>query len=122
MNKWQQLKRKRKVARTKRKREARKHIPQLRKFCEANNVVMKGIDDGYQFCYREYIINWLMATNRVLVQYRLPNHDHTVTFDSDGQPGKPRILVALEVLIDIYKTQSIAHGIALSSEHRVNDV
>jgi len=99
---WNELKRRRKRGRSQRRRSAKRYLPRLRKLCASNGVEMSEVDGGYQFRYREYVINWLTSTNRVLIQYRLPGHDRTVTFRRDGKEGKPRIQVALEELIDLY--------------------
>jgi len=71
---------------------------------------MLSVDGGYQFKYREYVISWLPATNRVLVQYRIPGHNQTVPFTKDGQEGKPRIQVALEDIIDLYSARPRLHA------------
>ena len=61
---------------------------------------MLQVQHGYQFRLREYIINWSPTTNKVKIQYCLPGNGQTVDFKRNGQPNKPRILVALEEMVD----------------------
>jgi hypothetical protein len=105
---WSDLKRKRKAGRAQRCKLASRYVPRLQEFCSEHDIEMKAVEGGFQFRFLEYVIVWFPATNRVLVQYQLPDHK-TVRFEEDGQHGKPRVMVALEEMVALARSQCIAH-------------
>lgn len=78
-----------------------RHLPALRAYCAEHGISMREVEHGWQFERREYVINWNPATNKVVIQYRLPGHGETIRFTRSGQPNKPRIVVALEELVSL---------------------
>lgn len=61
---------------------------------------------GWQFSRDEYVVNWHPSSNKVRVQYRLPGHGETVPFVKSGQPGQPRIVVALGELLQLVQAEN----------------
>jgi len=106
---WSDLKRRRRMGRAQRWKSAVKHVPRLTAFCAEHGVEMRSVDGGYQFRFMEYVIIWFPATNKVLVQYQLPGHE-TVRFEENGQHNKPRVLVALEEMVDLTRPKCVSHG------------
>ena len=94
-----------KISRQKRKRAALRKLPVILDFCRRVGVAVRKVEHGYQFLREEYIIEWAPSTNSVSIQYRLPGHSRTVPFKADGQPSKPRILVALEELVELVRRE-----------------
>jgi hypothetical protein len=103
LSNWQSLKRAKRVYKRQRNRAAGKLLPRLKEFCQQNEVEMLEVGHGYQFKLREYVLNWSPSTNKVQVQYRLSGHGNTVRFARAGQPGKPRVVVALEEMIALVR-------------------
>ena len=66
---------------------------------------MKSVEHGWQFFRDEYIINWSPSTNRVSISYRLSGHDRTIPFTKEGRPNKPRVIVALEEIMEIIRVE-----------------
>ncbi|MBV6342715.1 hypothetical protein [Candidatus Magnetobacterium casense] len=80
-------------------------MPVIREVCRRMGVTIRKVDHGFQFIRDEYIINWSPSTNRVSIQYRMSGHDRSIPFNKDGKPGKPRILIALEELVEIVRNE-----------------
>jgi len=103
---WSGIKRKGKLARKHRCRNARKWMPAIEEICRRAGVVIRNVEHGYQFRRDEYVLTWSPTTNRVSIQYSLPGHSTTVPFKKDGRPGRPRVLVALEELVEIVREEN----------------
>jgi hypothetical protein len=102
---WQNLKRRRRICRYQRKLTLLKHLPRLKELCDAYSIDCRRTEHGFQFLYREYVLNWAPTTNKVTIQYRLSGDGQTARFGKNGQPGRPRIQVALEELIELVKRE-----------------
>ena len=100
---WRRLRRLGKISRQKRRQSSLRKMPVIVAFCSRACIAIRKVEHGYQFLRDEYIIEWAPSTNSVSIQYRLPGHSRTVPFTADGQPDKPRILVALEELADLVR-------------------
>ena len=98
---WKQVKTLSRLSRQHRQARASSLVPALRDICERAGIEMRGTSHGWQFLRGEYIINWHPSSNKVRVQYRLPGHGRTNAFSRSGEQDKPRIVVALEELIEI---------------------
>jgi hypothetical protein len=103
---WQGLKRRKRICRYQRKLTLVRHLPRLKEFCDIHRIGIKRTEHGYQFLYREYVVNWSPSTNKVLIQYRLSGDGHTAVFSKNGQPGRPRIVIALEELVDLVREEA----------------
>lgn len=86
---------------TKRKRLVNLHkiLPVVKELCKRSSISIRKTDHGYQFCRDEYIVNWSPTTNKVTIQYRLSGHNETILFTKQGE--KPRIVIAVQELVDI---------------------
>ena len=102
---WKDVRRHQQRCRAARAAAALQLLPVLREFCSSHRVEMREIAHGFQFKLREYSISWSPSTNVVSVQYCMPGHGQTVRFTRNGQPGKPRILLALEELCVLVSEQ-----------------
>ena len=94
----------REARRTVRKQKSdrlKKWIPLIAVLCKKHGIELKEIPSGYQFRIREYILNWWLPTNKIVVQY-VGSGDHK-EFDSPGDPGDPKIMTALKKLIGVTK-------------------
>jgi hypothetical protein len=98
---WKGIKRLSKLCRRHRRLAAARKLPIIKDFCRRYDIEMLLTDHGYQFRKNEYIVNWSPSTNRVQIQYALPGHNKTVAFEGTGQYNKPKILVALEEVIEM---------------------
>lgn len=102
---WKGVRRKKKLCNKLRKKSLLKKLPVLRAVCNRAGIAMTKVEHGYQFSFREYLINWSPSTNKVTIQYRIPGENRTVLFVRDGEPDKPRILVAIEELINVTRRE-----------------
>lgn len=102
---WRAVRRKSKLVRLIRREVLAQRIPALRQYCGRAGVEMLEVKHGWQFRYREYILNWSPTTNRVSIQYRMPGANRTVPFTRNGEPGKPRIVVAIEEVLDLVRSE-----------------
>lgn len=98
---WKSINRLSRLRRKHRRQSALKKVPILQDFCERNGIAMLTTSHGYQFRKAEYVINWSPSTNGVQIQYALPGHNKTVPFLKSGQFNKPKIMVALEEVIEL---------------------
>jgi hypothetical protein len=98
---WRGIKRLSKLSKLKRKSLAIKRLPLIKDFCASNNITITRIDHGYQFRKSEYIINWCPSSNKVNVQYVLSGHNKTIPFACKPDQNKPKILIALESVVDV---------------------
>jgi hypothetical protein len=99
-----EYKEQREARRTVRKQKAerlKKWVPMLEVLCRKHGIEMKEIPSGYQFRIREYILNWWLPTNKIVVQYA-GSGDHK-EFDGEGEPGEPKVMTALKKLINVTK-------------------
>lgn len=102
---WRAVRRKSKLIRKIRREVLSQRIPALREYCTRAGVEMLEVAHGWQFRYREYVLNWNPGTNRVAIQYRMPGANRTVPFTHKGAPGKPRIVVAIEEVLDLVRNE-----------------
>lgn len=98
---WQGVKRLNRLCRRHRRKAAARKLPRIREFCEANSIKMLPLPNGHQFRKNEYVITWHPSTNSIQIQYALPGHNKTVAFSCAAHPSKPRILVALEEVVEL---------------------
>lgn len=98
---WRSVRRKSKLVRRIRHEVLSQRIPALREYCARTGVEMLEVAHGWQFRYREYVLNWNPGTNRVSVQNRMKGSNRTIPFTRSGSPGKPRIVVAIEEVLDL---------------------
>jgi len=119
---WQTVKKVKKVYKRHRTKAANKLLPRLQEFCQKNNIEMLTVSHGYQFKLREYLLTWAPSTNKVQVQYCLSGHGNTVRFARSGQPGKPRVLVALEEMANLVKPSGSVLSVNLSGSTCVQPV
>lgn len=105
MEHWHDLKRRRRICRYQRKLTLVRHLPRLKYLCDTHGIETRRTEHGFQFLYREYVVNWSPTTNKVVIQYRLSGDGQTARFGKNGQPGKPRIQVALEELIELVRQE-----------------
>jgi hypothetical protein len=85
----------------KRQKAARlkKWVPMLEVLCKKHGIAINQIPSGYQFRIREYILNWWLSTNKIVIQH--PGSDDQKEFDGAGAPGEPKIMAALKKLISV---------------------
>jgi hypothetical protein len=102
---WTGVRRLRKLCRKRRKERALRQLPAIQEICSRAAIEIREVQHGLQFLKNEYIINWAPGTNKVSVQYRLSGHQKTLPFTKEGQPDKPRIIVALEELIELVRVE-----------------
>ena len=100
---WHQLHKQTKRVKQQRIQRYADKIPIIKEFCRHYNIEIRKTEHGYQFRAGEYVLNWSPSTNNIGIQYRLPGHNKTIRFMQAGQPGKPRIIVALEELRSIVR-------------------
>ena len=82
----------------------------VRDLCARNGIRSREIAHGYQFILNEYRINWFPSTNRVNVQYALPGDGSSVSFTKKGTRDNPRIVVALQELVDLTRSEGRCHA------------
>lgn len=95
----------RRALRQQRAERLKKWIPFVEVLCRKHGIEIKEIPSGYQFRIREYILNWWLTTNKIVVQYVGSSSDQK-EFDGEGEPCEPKILVALKKLISVTKGDS----------------
>ncbi len=78
-----------------------KRWPRIQRFCEGNGILIREVQHGFQFRYREYAITWSPSTNSVSIQFCVPGSSNTLPYSHAGKPDKPRILVALEEVVSL---------------------
>lgn len=105
---WKGIRRKKKVVKRCRRRALSKRIPLIREVCARAGIDMKKGAHGFIFRYGEYILSWSLSTNKVAIQYAIPGENRTVLFQRSGEPDKPRILVAIEELIDLVRAERLS--------------
>jgi len=76
-------------------------VPVLEVFCDKFGICMKPIPNGYQFRIREYIVNWWLPTNKIVIQFA-GSDDHK-EFQGDLVPNEPKIITALKKLANVTK-------------------
>lgn len=79
-------------------------IPVLEVFCRKYGISMNSIPSGYQFRHGEYIINWWLSTNKIVIQFR-GSDDHK-EFQGDLVPNEPKIVTALKKLTNVTEDMS----------------
>lgn len=99
-NYWAGIKRRSKLSRRRRRAAADGLLPAVRAICERAGIAINSTPHGWQFRKNEYIINWHPSSNKVRIQYTLKGDGKTVPFDK-SDPEKPRVILALEELIEI---------------------
>lgn len=102
---WRKVRNRTKVRRKLRRDALKSKMPILKALCNRTGITCVKVEHGYQFRRDEYVINWSPSTNKVSISYTLPGQSHTVPFTKNGLPGKPRILIALEELIELVRTE-----------------
>ena len=105
MTNWKSAKKIRRIYRKKRKVKSARLLPVLRQMCDAAQISMLEVEHGYQFRRNEYVINWSPTTNKVQIQYALAGHGQTIPFIRKGSYNKPRIIVAIEELIELVRSE-----------------
>lgn len=102
---WERLSVQDKARRYKRLAAAGRIFPEVESLCEKHGIVRTEPTEGsFHFEYHDYIIVWPVATNRITVQYRLPQHNRRVRF-FPPQIGKAKILMALEEVILLHEME-----------------
>ncbi len=91
----------RRAVRRQKAERLKKWVPMLEVLCRKNGIEMTDIPSGYQFRIREYILNWWLPTNKIVVQYA-GSGDHN-EFSGEGAPGEPKVMAALKKLINVTK-------------------
>lgn len=91
----------RRAVRQQKAERLRKWVPMLRVLCGKHGIEMKEIPSGYQFRISEYILNWWLPTNKIVVQYAGSNDN--MEFAAEGKSGDPKIMTALKKLINVTK-------------------
>lgn len=95
-------KRQAQLARKYRARRGKRLLPVLAEYCERNGILMREVEHGRQFLFREYVVSWHPGTNKISVSYRLPGDGKTIPYIPAGGCGtKPKIFVALEALLSL---------------------
>ena len=79
----------------------KKWVPVLEVFCRKFGIGMDTIPSGYQFRLREYIVNWWLPTNKIVIQFA-GSDDHK-EFQGDLIPNEPKIITALKKLANVTK-------------------
>lgn len=77
----------------------KKWVPMIEVLCKRHSIAMQEIPSGYQFRVGEYILNWWLTTNRIIVQYA-GSGDHK-EYDGQNVPGEPKIMTALKKLVSV---------------------
>ena len=104
---WKGIRRKKKVVKRCRRRALAKRVPLIRAVCVRAGITMTKNSHGYLFRYGYYVLAWSLSTNKITVQYALPGENRTVLFQRPGEPNKPRILVAIEELIELVRAERL---------------
>lgn len=79
-------------------------VPLIRDLCKMNQIELKQLEGGvFQFRKAEYIVSWSPRTNRIAVQYKGTEWNHT--FQGESADGKAKILIALECLMNVTKRE-----------------
>lgn len=100
---WERAEAQAKARRYKRLATAARILPEVEDFCALNGIkICRTRDDTLHFEFQEYIVVWPMATNRVTIQYRLPQHNERIRF-MPTDVCRPKILVALEEVKKLYE-------------------
>lgn len=89
------------------KREARKAradrlkkwVPLIKTLCDRYGIAVVEIPSGFQLRHQEYIINWWLPTNKIMVQYA--GSGETREFTPDDVPGEPKIITAIKSLVGV---------------------
>jgi hypothetical protein len=79
----------------------RRWVPVLEVFCRKHSICMNDIPSGFQFRLREYIVNWWLPTNKIVIQF-VGSDDHK-EFQGDAVPNEPKIITALKKLVEVTK-------------------
>lgn len=102
MNAKASWKRKTQLARRHRLKKNARLLPVLTEYCGRAGILMREVEHGYQFLFKEYVVSWHPGTNKVQVSYRLPGDGKTIPYIPAGGCGlKPKIFVALEALTSL---------------------
>lgn len=100
---WERAEAQAKARRFKRLASAARILPEVEAFCGKSGIkILRTRDDTLQFEFQEYIVVWPMATNRVTIQYRLPDHNERIRF-MPSDVRRPKVLVALEEVKKLYE-------------------
>lgn len=100
----QEYKERRATRRAERKAKAerlKRWVPVLDVFCKKFGICMSEIPSGYQFRTGEYIVNWWLPTNKIVIQFT-GSDDHK-EFKGDLVPNEPKIITALKKLASVTK-------------------
>lgn len=91
----------RKERREKCQARLKKVVPLAFALARKYNIDITEIPSGYQFRVAEYIVNWWLPTNKIVIQFA--GSDDTRPFDAELAPGEPKIVTALTKLIRVTK-------------------
>ena len=87
----------------------KRYLSRIISLCNSAGIVHRQTAHGYQFMFYEYVINWAPTTNSVSIQYRIPGDGNTVSFTKKGSRNTPRILVALNELVELSRSEGRCH-------------
>ena len=96
------------------KREARKAradrlkkwVPLIKTLCDRYGITVAEIPSGFQLRHQEYIINWWLPTNKIMIQYA--GSGETREFMPDGEPGEPKIITAIKKLVEVTRGEKVS--------------
>lgn len=89
----------RREARKARSDRLKKWVPVIEALCGRYGIEMETIPGGIQLRHREYIVNWWLPTNKIVIQYA--GSGETREFVPDGEPGEPKIITAIKSLVEV---------------------
>lgn len=93
-------------ARKARAERLKKWVPIIETLCKRYGIEVRQIPNGFQLRQREYIVNWWLPTNKIMIQY--VGSGETREFVPDGEPGEPKIITAIKSLIGVTRGEEVS--------------